>query len=122
MARPTFADKVDRQTQAGARINLVVADDINQLKAAIIALYDMFETVTVRTCVAISSADFTGPYYQNALLVDLTPDIDFRVFTNGGSGVLLYSGDGFVYDSALGKLTMEPSDYNIEIYTPVTEL
>lgn len=126
-SRPTFGNKVDRQTQAGERINLVIADDVNQLKAAIIALYDMFETVTVRTCIPITPALFTGPYYQNSKLIGLTPDVDFRLFTNDGSGTLLTSDDtdsteGYVFDPVLGKLTMGIQNYSLEIYTPVTEL
>jgi len=129
-SRPTFENKVDRKIQAGARINLVVADDINQLKEAIIALYDMFETITVRTCKVIKPADFTGPYYQNTLLVGLTPDVDFRLFTNDGSGTLLnwdeeeYGDGAYIFDSATGKIyELDTSGtYSLEIYTPVTEL
>lgn len=122
-SRPTFANKVDRQTQAGERINLVIADDINQLKAAIIALYDMFETVEARTCIPVTSADFTGPYYDNSKLVNLTPDVDFRIFTNSGSGTLLRYLDGYTFTAATGRIIgLEPDYYSIEIYQPVTEL
>jgi len=128
-SRPTFANKVDRQTQSGNRINLVIADDINQLKEAIIACYAMFQTLKVRTCVVIKYADFTGPYYDNSLLVGLTPDTDFRVFTNDGSGTLMLWDDegydpegGYAFDPAKGRLTMNPQNYSIEIYTPVTLL
>lgn len=126
-SRPTFDDKVDRQTQAGDRINLVIADDMNQLKAAIIALYNMFETVNVRTCIPVTPAMFTGPYYQNSKLVNLTPDVDFRVFTNDGSGTLLTYDNtddarGYLFDPATGRLTMNIQNYSLEIYTSVTEL
>jgi hypothetical protein len=126
--KPTFDTKVDRVTQAGDRINLVIADDINQLKDAIDKLYDMFETVNIRTCIPITKADFTASYYDNSKLVGLTPDVDFRVFTNEGSGTLLiwdeegYGDGGYVFDSARGRLTMNPQGYSIEIYTPVTVL
>ena len=126
---PTFADKVDRQTQPGNRINLVIADDINQIKNCLEAIYAMFETLSVRKCVVITSADFTGPYYDNSLLVNLTPDTDFRVFTNDGSGTLLLWDDegydpegGYSFDAARGRLTMNPQNYSIEIYIPVTLL
>lgn len=122
-SRPTFANKVDRQTQAGERINLVIADDINQLKAGIIALYEMLATVKVRTCVPVVAADFTGPYYDNSKLVNLTPDVDFRIFTNSGSGTLLRYLDGYTFTAATGRVIgLTPDYYSIEIYQPVTEL
>jgi len=123
MARPTFDNKVDRQTQAGERINLVIADDINQLKSAIIALYNMFLTVKVVSIVPIVAADFTGPYYDNTDLVDLTPDVDFRIFTNSGTGALLRVNDGYTFNAATGRVTgLTPDYYSLEIYLPVTEL
>lgn len=125
---PTFAPKVDRQTQSGNRQNLVVADDINQMVNCMKAIYLMLQTLNVRTCIHIDATNFAGQTYQNGLLVGLTPDVDFRVFTNEGSGVLLYYdttgyGDGG-YDFApeIGILTMNPQGYSIEIYTPVTLL
>lgn len=122
-SRPTFQNKVDRQIQPGAIINLVVANDINQLKAGIIALYNMFSTVKVRTCIAITSADFTGPYYDNARLVNLTPDVDFRIFTNSGSGTLLRVDEGYTFTASTGRVSgLTPDYYSIEIYQPVTEL
>jgi len=126
---PTFATKVDRQTQSGNRANLVIADDINQITNCLTAIYAMFQTLVVRTCVPITKSDFTGPYYTNTLLIGLTPDVDFRVFTNDGSGTLMLWDDegydpegGYSFDPATGKLTTNPQNYSIEIYTPVTLL
>jgi len=129
-SRPTFDNKVDRVEQPYARINKVIADDMNQLKAAIIALYDMFETVQVRTCIALTPAMFTGPYYQNSKLINLTPDVDFRLFTNDGSGTLLswdeegYGDGGYIFTPETGRISgVDVSgNYSLEIYTPVTEL
>lgn len=126
---PTFADKVDRQTQPGNRVNLVIADDINQLKRCLTAIYSMLATLNVRNCVPITTSDFTGPYYDNSLLIGLIPDVDFRVFTNEGSGTLmLWDEDGYdpeggySFDPTMGRLTMNPQGYSIEIYTSVTLL
>lgn len=123
MALPTFSPKVDRITQPGNRINLVVADDINQIVNCLQSIYSMLGNVTVRTCISISSVDFTGPYYQNPKLINLTPEVDFRVFTNEGSGTLQdwdvegYGDGGYIYEASTGKLTMPIQKYNIEIYT-----
>ena len=124
---PTFANKVDRQTQSGSRVNLIIADDINQIKACLTAIYAMLQTLSVRNIVLITKADFGGSSYQNSLLVGLTPDVDFRVFTNDGSGTLLYYDEydpeaGYDYTPSTGTLIMNPQNYSIEIYTPVTLL
>jgi hypothetical protein len=128
-SRPTFLNKVDRQTQPGNRINLVIADDINQLKNGIIALYNMFGNVKMRVCVTIERTDFSGNNYYNTKLVGLTPDVDFRIFTNEGSGTLLRWDDdgydpegGYSFNPGNGQLVMTPQAYSLEIYLPVTEL
>lgn len=126
MSVPTFEDKVDRITQAGNRINLVVADDINQLKNAIIALYGMFSSITLRSCVVLTKDSFAGHNYQNSRLINLVPDVDFRVFSNAGSGSLLRWNDdgyddlgGYAFTPATGTLNMDPGDYSVEIYSSI---
>ncbi len=129
MALPTFERKIDRKTQSGNRQNLIVADDINQILDCLTAFQTMFKNITVRTCVNITSLNFMGPYYTNPLLIGLTPGVDFRVFTNEGSGTLLLWDDdgydiegGYSYEPELGRLTMPIQGYSIEIYTKLTLL
>lgn len=120
MARITYTDKADRRTLPYSAENKVVAADMNEIKAAVNALYDLMDTIKIPTSFAITSGDFSGSTYQDARLVDLTPVTDFNVWSNEGSGVLLKNTDGYAFATATGTLTMEPGDYRIEIYTAAT--
>lgn len=123
---PTFLPKIDRVTQSGNPQNLVVANDINQIYNCLVDLYSKIGTLAIRKVLTISASSFTASYYTNSLLVNLQPDIDFQVYTNEGSGTLLvwdnngtnYEG-GYSYTPALGRLTLNPGNYSIQVFTPV---
>lgn len=121
MARIAWTDKEDRRVDSVPEKYKVTASTMAEIKASVNALYDYVEAIKSPTVVAITTADFSGSNYDNAALVDLVAGIDFQVYTNGGSGVLLKpgGGEGYVYDSALGRLTMEPESYLIMIFKPV---
>jgi len=70
--------------------------------------------------ISIEEADFTGDEYINALLVGLAPEVDFDLFTRGGSGTLLSCGtddsDGYQFDDATGTITAPAQKYSLKIY------
>ena len=114
----TWDDKVNTRTNALARINKVIDDDMNEIKAVVNAAITFINANTkTRSVLTITSADFTAGVYQNNALKTLTPGTDFNVFTNEGSGILLAENNGYTFDSGLGKLTMGPQNYFIEIYS-----
>lgn len=69
--------------------------------------------------IKITPIDFTGDTYVNALkLANKTPDIDFTVYSDDGTGGLLKVNDGYSYNVA-GIITPIPAgqgNYRIIIY------
>lgn len=71
------------------------------------------------TNVIITDADFSGDSYTNSLLIGKTADIDFFLYTNDGSGVLLKVDDGYTFDSGTGTITVlfgGPGNYRLSIF------
>lgn len=64
----------------------------------------------------ITAADFTGNDYTNAALVGKTADIDFLVYSDGGSGTLMSSPGGYTFDDTTGTISTIPDNYRIIIY------
>jgi hypothetical protein len=64
----------------------------------------------------ITSADFVGSDYVNALLIGKTPQVGFNVFSNDGSGALLDYPNSYSFDGVTGTLTMTAGNYVIQIY------
>ena len=122
MAAPiiTWDDKEDADISPELRKYKVVADDMNELKNTVNALAAYIDLIKSTTRIVITSADFSGENYDNAMLVGLTADVDFTVQTNSGSGVILKVDDGYSFDDALGRLSMSAEDYVITIYKPVS--
>lgn len=74
-----------------------------------------------QTIVILSADEMSGGEYQDDLLIGKTPDVDFEVFTNEGSGVMLKEGlpedqGGYTYDAESGTITMPPQGYKLKIY------
>jgi len=65
--------------------------------------------------ILLTSSDFTTDTYQNDLLIGKTAGIDFELFTNTGSGVLLKVGNGYTFDSAYGIIVATAQDYKLKI-------
>lgn len=65
--------------------------------------------------ILITADDFEGDSYENDLLIGKTPDIDFELFTNGGSGVMLKVDDGYTHDSAYGIIVATAQNYKLKI-------
>lgn len=65
------------------------------------------------TNVKITAPDFTGNDYTNGLLSGLTPDVDFLLYSDEGSGVLLKENDGYTF--AGSTITTTPGDYRLQI-------
>jgi hypothetical protein len=116
MAKITYTTKEDRRTVDVPEVNRVTAANMNEIKASVNALYDRLEAALVPVSFAITSADFAGDTYQNALLVGKTAVTGFNVFTNDGSGVLLKFNDCYTFNSGTGTLTMSAGNYRIEVY------
>jgi len=66
--------------------------------------------------ISVKSIDFVGSIYQNNLLKTLSADVDFWVFSDEGSGVLLKVGDGYTFDTVQGALNTSVGDYRILIF------
>lgn len=119
MGKITFEQKEDRYTLPGDRKYKVVAADINEIKQSVNEIWDLLAYLRQRIRVNITSSDFSGNYYANSNLVNLTPDVDFVVNTNGGSGVALRVNDGYTFNATLGRIYMDAADYSITIYKAV---
>lgn len=120
MARVTFDDKEDTTVQPGLRKNLVIADDINQLKNGINGVYDMLANLRQRIVVPLSASDFSGSNYQNSNLVALVPMSDFTLCTNDGSGVLLNTSGGYTFNGTTGTITAAAGNYVLTIFKPLS--
>lgn len=67
--------------------------------------------------VLVEPSDFVGNDYTNALLIGLIPMVEFNVFTNEGSGILLKVDDGYDFDAVTGTISTVPTgSYLITIY------
>jgi len=114
----TFENKVDRRITDIPRKNKIVADDINQLKNAINAFYNLLKTAVTPTSFVITESDFEGDIYANTLLINKIPMIDFYIMENNGNGTLLnINGENF--NSNTGTLTILPDNYYITIYKKI---
>lgn len=67
------------------------------------------------SAVIITSADFSGSDYTNALLSGLTADEDFFLFSNDGSGTLLKVNDGYTFSGT--TITTTAGNYRLLILT-----
>jgi len=65
--------------------------------------------------IILTASDFEGDTYQNDALVNKQADLDFELFTNGGSGVMLKEGDGYTYDQSYGTITAPAQNYKLKI-------
>lgn len=65
--------------------------------------------------ILITVDDFEGDSYQNDLLIGKTPDIDFELFTNNGSGVMLKVAVGYTHDTAYGIIVATAQNYKLKI-------
>ena len=70
---------------------------------------------TTTTIVTITSSDFAGNDYTNALLSGLTPDVDFLLFSDEGSGTLLKVNDGYTFSGT--TITATAANYRLQIIT-----
>lgn len=115
MGKITYQDKEDRRTANVPDKNKVSAADMIMIKNSVNALYDMMDTLRVRTAIAIEPGDLTTGYYENSALIGMTPDVDFLLYTDNGSGTLLRSGDGYTFNDVNGRITIS-SDYYRLVY------
>jgi len=65
--------------------------------------------------IILTSANFTGENYQNNSLIGLIADVDFELFSNTGSGVMLKVDDGYTFDINYGVITITPDNYKLKI-------
>lgn len=117
---PTYLTKADNQVTSVPIINKVVAADMNQLKASITELYAILANALVQVDVPLSKASFDGPNYADARLIGKTPQADFNIWTNDGSGTLLNYPDGYAFAADTGTLTMTPGNYLLKVNVPLT--
>jgi hypothetical protein len=123
-----YDNKEDRQFPGVSEKYLVVAGDMNQIKASVNAIYDMLASVKIPISIILTADNFSGLFYQNSLLVDLAPMVDVDLFTNDGSGALLIGSldpddegsAGYILDAALGKIKATPGNYILKISRSLT--
>jgi hypothetical protein len=119
MSRITFTNKEDRRALTIPAINRVDAANMNEIKASVNALYDALENAVKPVTLVIEPADFAGSTYTNVNLIGKTPMVQFNVFTNEGSGVLLNVDDSYTFNSGTGTITMDAGNYIIIVYVSV---
>jgi len=115
----TFTDKVPYQANVLPLINQVTADDLNALKNAINNHAALIDQLRKPLGVSVTAADFSGENYDNTNLVGLTAGVDFQVYSNEGSGVLLKPTDGYTFNPALGRITTSAGNYFLTIFIPL---
>jgi hypothetical protein len=115
----TYEDKVDYVTNPLPAHQKAQASDFNQLKEAINNMYAALQANNGVINKALTSSNFTGGYYDDSDLVGLTPQVDFQLFTNDGSGTLLSPSSGYTFDGAQGRITTEAGNYVLKIFKPI---
>ena len=65
--------------------------------------------------ILLTESDFEGNSYYNDDLIDKVPDVDFELFTNDGSGVMLNVSDGYTHDTNYGVITAPAQNYKLKI-------
>lgn len=115
MDKITYADKNDRRTTSIPIDQKVVAANMNEIKTVVNAIVDKLASVYSPSAVVLTSANFSGSNYQNNSLIGKTAQVDFNIYTNDGSGVLLKYIDGYAFNSGTGTVTMDPGNYIIVI-------
>lgn len=129
MAAPTYityATKEDRRTTALPGKNIVVAADMNEIKAKFNDLLTALGDVRIRIPLTLTSASFDGNDYQNPNMVNLT-SAHFDLFSNDGAGVKLKEGEpatggAFTFNTATGTITTTPGNYQLIIFKPFITL
>lgn len=116
----TFENKEDRRVSSLPRKNKVIAADINEIKSVVNAIADKVDEIKMPQSVAITAADFAGNAYVNTALIGKTPVVDFNLWTNDGSGVLLKYEDGYAFNAGTGTITTEAGNYRLEMYIKLT--
>ena len=120
MAEITYDTKEDRRTSSVPEKNKVTASNMNEIKTSVNALYALVAQVYSPKAVVITAADFAGSNYVNTQLIGKTPQVDFNVYSNSGSGVLLKYLDGYAFAIMTGTLTMDAGDYVIVLNVKLT--
>lgn len=101
----------------------LTAAELNALVDAVKAIRTKLnDDVRIVKPFTITPASFSGGYYDNAECVGLTPDIDFVLFSNEGSGAKLRAGTGEAYqfNSGQGRFTMDPGNYYLLLFKRIT--
>jgi hypothetical protein len=101
---------------------------MNEIKASVNALYDIIANFRQPLVFFLTAASFSGNNYTDAVnLINSKPGgatmiagKDFQLYTNSGSGVLLNPGDGYTFDSLLGRITTTPDNYILIIQKQIT--
>lgn len=116
MNKITFTDKEDRRTTNVPAINKITAADMNEIKSVVNAIVDKLTVVKIPKSLVITSSDFEGNAYTNTELIGKSPQIDFNLTTNSGSGTLLKYNDGYTFNAQTGTITTEAENYRLDYY------
>ena len=77
-------------------------------------LFEMIDACFT-SIIILTITDFTGNNYQNNSLAGLLADVDFELFSNDGSGVMLKVDDGYLFDINYGVINTTPGNYKLKI-------
>lgn len=126
MITPDAADRIGTAA-TGATINSIVGVGQNGWLRigsdniwALTALLSSGASAT--TGYIITAADFTGNNITGqglqALLTGLTPDVDFFIYSDDGSGALQKVNDGYTFNAGTGTITIATGagNFRIEIF------
>lgn len=121
----SYTDKQDRNISAIPDQYKVIAADMNEIKDKFNDLLTYLAANVKQTIVVkVIAADFSGNNYTNANLVGLTPDVDFQLITNNGSGTLMtFTGDpedGYNFNATTATITVLQDNYLLIIHKPIS--
>jgi hypothetical protein len=68
------------------------------------------------TSTPITAANFVGDDYTNPDLVGKTPQVNFNIFTNDGTGGLMDYPGSYTFNAGTGTITTTPGNYVVQIY------
>lgn len=112
----TYKNKVERRTNDTAEEYKITAADMNEIKKVVNSIVSKLSFAKIPKSINITSADFEGNIYINQELIGKTPYVDFNLWNNDGTGILLKNVDDYTHNSQTGAITISSGEYLLMYY------